>query len=89
MAHTNFTCKLHDDTELRLTEEISGHVFRFRLINGELDDTSDLVEPSSDPDAKPADYYREDALLAARRCLDKRPPEPTGWPLSHPEPSDG
>lgn len=89
MHNTNFSCTLLDDKELRLADEISGHVFHFRLVNGQLDESSDRVEPSNNPDANPADFYREAALLAARKCLRDRPPEPTGWPLSHPEPREG
>jgi hypothetical protein len=90
MGTTNFTCDVLNDGEMQLTEKASGRVFHFRIVNGELDRSSDRVEPSSDPDARPADFYREAALVAAKQYLDRHSePQPTGWPLSHPEPRDG
>jgi hypothetical protein len=89
MATPKFTCNLINDSDIRLTEETSGYVFHFRVVNGELDETSDRVEAGNKPDARPADFYRPAALLAAKECLDTMmPPQPTGWPLSHPEPRD-
>jgi len=90
MTGTHFTCNHLDDAEIQLTEIASGHVFHFKLINGELDSSSDRVERSTNPNAMPADFYREAALLAAKQCLDREAePQPTGWPMSHPEPDDG
>jgi len=46
------------------------------------------IERGHNPDATPLDFYRDAALLAAKQCIDRQAePRPTGWPLSHPEPT--
>jgi hypothetical protein len=69
MESARLTCDLIGDGAVRVTEEVSGHVFNFRHVNGQLDVSSARVVPGANADARPADFYSEGALLDAGACF--------------------